>query len=134
MRALSSNSPTMTGRTRCFSNHCSSARRRVLLSPGRRNGAPSRPAGTRRRHLAAGHPTPPRGDSDAPAGAPDELLAGRALEHADLAAESRLREPQLLRGPIHRAFTRDHPEVQEVMVIESFHRLPSIHRLKRIVA
>ena len=53
----------------------------------------------------------------------EQLLAERVLEAAHLAAHGRLRESQLRARGAQRALARDEPEVEQVVVVEPFHRV-----------
>ena len=53
--------------------------------------------------------------------AAEELLAEHVLERADLRADGRLREPQLIRGAAHAALANGEPEVEQVMIVQPFH-------------
>ena len=62
------------------------------------------------------------GERELAAGAGEQLLAELILEGMDLPAESRVRQAQHPAGARETAFPRDGEEVEQVMVVEPFHR------------
>ena len=66
--------------------------------------------------------------------AAEELLVERALEGADLGAHRRLREAELVARLGHAAGLRGQPEVEEVVVVQPFHRRRPYFALSRRVS
>ena len=62
------------------------------------------------------------GERELAAGAGEQLLAELILEGMDLPAESRVRQAQHPAGARETAFPRDGEEVEQMMVVEPFHR------------
>ena len=63
------------------------------------------------------------GEAQTPPCALEELFAKGAFERTNLSAQGGLRQPQQHRSASHRPFARDHPEIEEMPVIESLHGL-----------
>jgi hypothetical protein len=61
------------------------------------------------------------GEHERPPLTPEEMLPEHVLQRADLRADGRLREPQLIGGAAHAALAGGEPEVEEVVIVQPFH-------------
>jgi hypothetical protein len=103
---------------------------RVRHSDRELGGARRRPAAQRLAQLAperedlvgvAVHHASGLGQRHRPSLPLEQTLAQRALQPLHLRADARLRDAQLLRRPRYTTLAGDHPEVEEVVVVEPVH-------------